>query len=296
VAGTLVSTLLGVALIALAGRDVFDALFHPEGRGSLGRAVMRVVWRLFAHRAARSRRWLPLAGPIALLAVITGWALLLTVGWSFIYLPHLDDAFHWQSGPPRTGFTSAVHLSLVTLTTLGSADATPTAEWLRVVSPLEALLGFGLLSASISWLLLIYPVLARRRSLAYEVWLLLQSGRRRDAAVDRLEPQAAQQLYAELTSRLIAVERDFVNFPISYYFAEADDRFALAAVAPALLEFAERGMLESNPEGVRLRATMLVEALDDLGETAAARFHRHHGDTTAQMLAAYARDHNFARP
>jgi hypothetical protein len=293
VAENVVYTVLGVVLIALAGRDVFDALFHPEGRGTLGRMAMRIVWRLFTAGASRSPRLLPLAGPVALLAVISGWALLLTLGWSFIYLPHLDDAFRWQPGTQRTGFLSAVHISLVTLTTLGSTDSLPTADWLRVVSPLEALLGFGLLSASISWLLLIYPVLARRRSLAYEVWLLLETERRTGTALEDVEPEAAQRVYAELTSRLIAVERDFVNFPISYYFAEEDERFSLAAVAPALLRMGRRGADAKAPEGVRLRAVMLVEALSDLGATA-ARFHRGSADTTAAALAAYAHDHRSA--
>ena len=41
-----------------------------------------------------------------------------------------------------------------------------------MVVPIEALLGFGLLSASISWLLLIHPAIARRRTLADEIALL----------------------------------------------------------------------------------------------------------------------------
>ena len=30
------STLAGLTIIGLAMRDVFDALFHPEGRGTFG--------------------------------------------------------------------------------------------------------------------------------------------------------------------------------------------------------------------------------------------------------------------
>jgi hypothetical protein len=44
--------------------------------------------------------------------------------------------------------------------------------WLQLITPLEALLGFGLLTGSISWLLSIYPALLRRHSLAYEIALL----------------------------------------------------------------------------------------------------------------------------
>ncbi len=44
---TLVCTAGGIAVIVLAGRDIFDALFHPEGRGSFSRLLSRSVWRVF---------------------------------------------------------------------------------------------------------------------------------------------------------------------------------------------------------------------------------------------------------
>jgi hypothetical protein len=118
VIGTAALTALGISLIAVAGRDVFDALFHPEGKATLGRAVMRVVWRAFraARGRSRPRRLLALAGPTALLLIIAGWAVLLALGWSLIYLPHLDGGFG-PAGPGRTGFVDAVHIPLVTLTT-----------------------------------------------------------------------------------------------------------------------------------------------------------------------------------
>lgn len=288
---TAAASALGVGLIALAGRDVFDALFHPEGKGTLGRVIMRTVWTAF-RRLARARRGaFALAGPTALLVVIGSWAALLILGWALIFWPHVDGEFR-SAGAVRPGaFVEALHISLVTITTLGFADVIPHAGWLRLVAPLEALLGFGLLSASISWLLLIYPALSRRRSLAYEISLLVEAERETGVALERLEPAAAERIYGELTSRLVTVERDLVSFPISYYFAERDERFALAAVAPRLLELAERGARPDTPERARLRAWMLLEALRDFGATTAERFHRRPGRSTAEALTAYARDH-----
>jgi hypothetical protein len=48
---------------------------------------------------------------------------------------------------------------------------------------------------------------------------------------------------------------------------------------------------QASGEAARLRATMLVEALNDLGGTAASRFHGRATGTTAEVLAAYADDH-----
>jgi hypothetical protein len=281
---TVLASVGGAVLIALAARDIFDALFHPEGRGTFARLVARGVWHGFRCTGRAS----PLAGPVALLAVIATWVVLLVIGWALIYLPHFPEAF--TSGAERGDLVEAMHLSLTILTTLGSPDLTPDANWLRIVAPLEALIGFGLLSASISWILLIYPVLARRRSLAYEIALLRQAEREEHGSLASLDPGAAERLYAELTSRLIAVERDLVNFPITYYFAESDERFSLLAVAPYLLGLAERGAASelSGPE--RLRARLLREAIDDLAATV-KRFHPSVSGTTAELLRTYAQDH-----
>jgi hypothetical protein len=185
----------------------------------------------------------------------------------------------------------SLNVSLVTLTTLGFGDITPKAEALRLILPFEALVGFGLLTASISWLLLIYPVLARRRSLAYEIWLLRAAEEATQRSVDRLEPDAAEHIIADLTTRVIEVERDLVNFPITYYFAEGDARFSLPAVAPYLLELGRRTATEDAPDRLRLRADLLLRALEDLARTSAERFHGGADGSVDDMLRTYARDH-----
>ncbi|MBN1529375.1 MAG: two pore domain potassium channel family protein [Thermoleophilaceae bacterium] len=289
-AAGVLATVVGLGAIGVACRDIFDSLFHPEGRARIGRTVSRAVW-LMVRRPARGRPGaLALAGPLAMIAVIATWALLLVTGWALVYLPHVDDGFRVAGRAGGGDLVDALNISLVTLTTLGFGDVTPEAAWLRLVNPLEALLGFGLLSASVSWLLLTYPVLSRRRSLAYEVSLLRRQQEETGASVVELDPAVAERVFAELTSRLVAVERDFVNFPITYYFVEADERFSLAAAAPHLLDLAERGSAQGRPEPVRLRARLLGEALGDLAATTSSGFHGARGDSTAELLRHYARD------
>jgi Ion channel len=277
-------------MIAVACRDIFDALFHPEGRATVGRLVSRSVWLTMRRLGARKPRVMALVGPMGLLAVISTWALLLILGWALVYLPHVNG-FRVQAGAEGGDIVDSLNISLVTLTTLGFGDAVPEAAWLRVVTPLEALLGFGLLSASVSWLLLIHPVLSRRRSLAYEVNLLRREEAESGETLADLGPDIADRVYAELTSRLIAVERDLVSFPITYYFVESDPRFSLAGAAPYLAELAERGASETSPVAVRVRARLLQEALEDLAATTSKGFHRAVGASTAELLEAYAHDH-----
>lgn len=282
------ATVAGVALIGIVLRDAFDALFHVEGRGTLSRLLARLMWRTVG-RIGRAHRLLPLAGPVALVVVITSWAVFLVVGWALIYWPHVPEGFRFDPGvdaaDPR--LLNALNVSIVTLTTLGFGDVTPVAPALRLIVPCEALLGFGLLSASIAWLVSIHPALARRRSLAYEISLLQAA----EVSFDGLAPDAAERLLAELTSRLITVERDLVHFPIVYYFSAADPRFSLPMAAPYLLELGTRGAAPERPDIVRLRAGLLLAAIRDFAATTADRFHRTEASGTEDLLRAYARDH-----
>src|SRR5215208_5522577 len=141
------------------------------------------------------------------------------------------------------------------------------------------------------WLLLIHPALARRRSLAYEISLLRKAEEETGTALAELDAAPVEQIYAELISRLVAVERDLVNFPITYYFAEADERFSLAVVMPYLQQLAEHGRNPSVPARTRLRAAVLRDVIDDFAVTIATRFHGGRSEATADILRAYARDH-----
>jgi len=118
------STAAGVATIGLAGRDAFDALFHPEGHATVGRLIARGVWRLFRRTGPRHRLF-PLGGPVALVAVIGTWAVLLIVGWALIFGPHMPGGFRFQPGVEGSGseLIHSLNVALVTLTTLGFATS-----------------------------------------------------------------------------------------------------------------------------------------------------------------------------
>ena len=288
---TILAAAAGIALIALVIHDIFTVLFRSSTEGRLSGWLTRSLWALLRSGGER-RRILALAGPLAVAGVICAWAVLLIAGWALIYLPHYPDAFVIPEGAAASSpVVGALAVSLETLTTLGASTAAPRAAWLQLVSPIEALIGFGLLTAAVAWLLQIYPIISRRRALAYEIHLLASTERHLGVDVPELDPAAVAQLYAELTSRLIAVERDLVKFPIAYYFAESDRRFALSTALPHLVELAERGAQEDNPPFVRLRAAMLLEAIQDFAQTLAERFLSRPDHTTSEALLAFNDDH-----
>ncbi len=290
---SLLHSLLGVGLLLFALRDIFDTLFHPSGKGMLSRALPRLLWRGVRKIGVRYPLAQELCGPVTLLSVIASWATLLAAGWAFVFWPHLTEGFLLASGPNSSAhgsFVDTLYLSLVTLTTLGYGDITPTVGWLKLLVPLEAMVGFGLLSASLSWVVSLYPVFSRHRSLAHEVSLVREAERDTGIGVEQMDAVAAEQMLGSITTQLIAVQTDLIHFPISYYFRSSNERFELSAAMPCLLHLAQEGDGADCAPGVRLRANMLRGAIEDFSATIGERFLDLPSASSEKVLAAYARD------
>lgn len=289
---TLLLNALGAAMVLAALRDIFHELFHPSGRGSLSRTVMRDSWRLFRRAASRSPAILDAAEPAIMVLIIAGWAAMLSVGWALILWPYLPAGFLLSTGldpSENVGFIDAFYLSLTTLTTLGYGDITPVNGTLRVLLPLEALVGFGLLTVSISWVLSIYPVLSRRRTLAQRLLFL----RRAEEETGISPARADAQTLASLTIELTAVRNDLVQFPITYYF-HGDENDALSAAAPYLLQLSKTPDGEA-PEPLRLHTAALRKATEAFADTLSSLFLNVPASSPDEALKAYARDHLYPR-
>lgn len=281
----------GAVLILVALRDIFHTLFHPEGHGGMSDYIAYGVWRSF--RATGSASALNFAGPFAFLAVVTTWAALMLLGWALVYTPYIPEYFRFASGIPaetKGGFDDALYLSAVTLTTLGYGDLTPTTVWIRFLAPFEALLGFAIFTASVSWLLSLYPALSRRRAVAHELTLL------REALGDEGAPngdgsEAFAHNLRSMTEGLIRVRGDLSQFPITYYFRDPDERAALPIVLPFAARVAEEFEGEGSPSSVRLNARALRGALGDLAERLDRNFLKLPDRASSRAFTEYARDH-----
>jgi voltage-gated potassium channel Kch len=289
----IVWTLLGVALIAIALRDIFDVLFHPLGRGMVARAEVRGM-ALLARRVPWSSNTLGLlAGPLSYVVVVATWAGLLVVGWAFVFLPQLPQAFHFDPGldpAQHTGFFDALYVSLVNLTSLGYGDISPESTLMRLLGPVETMFGLGLLTASISWLISIYNAISRRDSLAHEVHLAKEAEEETGEKLADADPQLLATLLAGFAEQLIRARRDLIHFPITYYFRTEDEERALAGLLPFLSSLVEEASGEERPHALRVRAEILRMAIDDFAETLRVRL-RMPGETTEETLEHYQSEH-----
>ncbi|XVV00929.1 potassium channel family protein [Actinosynnema sp. CA-248983] len=282
---------LGVVVVILVVRDVFHTLFHPTGDGGLARLVMRAVW--WATRSRFSRRRLSsLSGPLGMVLVVVVWGVLTTFGWTLIYAAHMPDGFSFAPSLEPGGRGSVVdslYLSLVTVATLGFGDIVPTSPVLRLVAPLEALFGFFLLTAAVSWVLETYPALTRRRVLALRLSALRRAHPDRGYPVAQVVPSG---VLFDLAGGIAQVRVDFTQYTAIYYFRDDDPAVALPEVLGFAAELARTAASSPDP-ATRLAGWTLARALDDLAETLAGKFLRAGGSTEA-VLRAYAEDQRCA--
>ena len=288
------TTLVGAILITATLIDTFQTLFHPSGKGRLSRTLIYGVWKATHLVARRYPTALQIAGPLGFLVTLATWTAMLTLGWAFIYWPHLPDAFSFDPGMDpsyNSGFDAALYFSIVSLTTVGYGDILPNANWLRIIAPVQALAGFGLLTASITWLLSIFPALSHRRAFADEILLLRNTESEMGISVANLGSETAQQILGEATSQLITIRGDLIKFPIAYYFHSRDEQAELSVIMPYLLELVEKTSdAECAPE-VRMQAMMLRGAIEKFSTTVASRFLGLSPSTpTDEVMEAYARD------
>jgi hypothetical protein len=181
---------------------------------------------------------------------------------------------------------------LVALSTAGFGEIVATHPLLRLVMAFQAVAGFGLLSATVSWILQTYPALSRRRALAHQLNLF------RDAAgpsgVASLEARHAAALLESMAGNVASVSIDLLSFHETYYFHDVEQRGSLPATIAYAHRLASDAQDSDNPE-LRFAGRMLYAALEDLAGVLRGKF-GHVGDTSSDVFDHYELHHRHRRP
>lgn len=283
--GDVLWTVLGVGLILLMLADVFHTLLYPHGSGPVGRTIMRGFWLLSRRSRGRAST---IAAPLAMAAVIGAWASLAALGWALLYLPHLPEGFVYEDGVPQRGdFAEALYISMVTLSTVGFGEIVAAHPLLRLVTAFQAVTGFGLLTATVSWILQTYPALNRRRALAHDLNLFREAAG--PEGVFSLNPRHAAGLLESLARNVASVSIDLLSFHETYYFREVEQRGSLPATIAFAHQLASEAQRSDDPE-LRFAGRMLQAALDDLADVLRGKF-GHSGTTSSAVFDNYALHH-----
>jgi hypothetical protein len=283
-------TVMGAGLILLMLADVFFTLLYPHGSGPVGRTIMRGFWLLSKRLRGRAST---IAAPLAMAAVIGAWAGLAAIGWALLYLPHLPQGFVYEAGVPQRGdFAEALYISMVTLSTVGFGEIVAAHPLLRLVAAFQAVTGFGLLTATVTWILQTYPALSRRRAVAHHLNLFKEAAG--PEGLTSLEPRHAAGLLESLARNVASVSIDLLSFHETYYFREVEQRGSLPATVAYAHQLASEAELSENPE-LRFAGRMLHAALDDLAEVLRGKF-GHPGTTSSEVFDSYALHHRHRQP
>ncbi|HKA25082.1 MAG TPA: potassium channel family protein [Candidatus Eisenbacteria bacterium] len=159
----------GVLLIAVVLRDAFEAVILPQTANRsvrLARLFYIATWGPWialgtvVNRSKRREAFLAVYGPLSILLLFVFWALCLILGFALLqwsFGSHLE-LLHGE----KTNFLLDLYMSGTNFFTLGLGDVTPQSTVSRLLTVIEAGMGFGFLAAIISYLPVLYQAFSRR--------------------------------------------------------------------------------------------------------------------------------------
>ena len=226
----------GAALLVALFVDVFTTVFRADGRA--GFAAHRLyscfwwAWRRVALLAgSRRRSVLALGGPLLMPLTLLLWAGALVLGFALIYLPFGEHVQFPSSG--NADWATMLYLSGYSASTLGVGDVFFDHPALRLLTTLQAGLGFALFTVALSYLISVYNALMSSATLALSISTFMghrpgndalalladvQAGGREDELVQWIHTTTTT-----LASATVAQQR----YPLVHYFHAADDHRAL---------------------------------------------------------------------
>jgi hypothetical protein len=268
-----------VALIGVVLLDTFEAMILPRRvrhAYRLARLFYRTAWGLWLAlaRPLPAGRWrhglLGVFGPLSLFALLAVWAAGLITGFALL---------HWSLDTPLSGptgtdgrFATYLYFSGTTFFTLGYGDVVPTGVAGRVLSVVEAGIGFGFLAVVISYLPVLHQSFSRR-----EITISLLDARAGSppSAGELLLRLAGARGLASAGSLLIDWERwaaevleSHLSFPVlSYYRSQHDNQSWVGALTTILDTSAFLIADVDGPDNYQARLTfaMARHAAVDLG-------------------------------
>lgn len=281
------TTAVGILLIGWTLREVFMDLFQPSAAGSLSSFMGRRMFEI----SKRVPSTLSFVGPLCIVVVIVCWVFLIASGFALVYWGRFPGSFNTPRGPWPDAihrFWTVLYFSLSSLTTLASGELSPRGDWVRILAAVESLIGVSLVTASATWIILVYPALGRMRCLSRRAWTVVRA--HRETGIDPIS-QNAENLLNEMAVAVIRVRVDLIYFPLIYYFHTETQGTSLAKSLTELFHLAERSA-DKQPETVRLSAAVLRIALGDIAETLRSKFLRNaNGNSPQSVFEAVSRDH-----
>ena len=238
--------ILSVVLIVLILQDAFETIVLPRRvsrRLRLTRIFYLVMWRLWSsvgrkiHAANRREYYLGYFGPLSLILLLIIWAMILVFGFSMFQWA-IGSPLHAPEGTPS--FFTDFYMSGTTFFTLGLGDVTPYTGLSRVLTFIEAGIGFGFLALVIGYLPVIYQSFSRRE---VNISLFDAHAGSPPTAAEFLRRHAHSNTMEELVQILREGERwaadmmeSQLSYPVLMYYRSQHERQSWVAGLTTLLD------------------------------------------------------------
>ncbi len=219
---------VGVLLIFAGIMDVFFTVLHPDGFGFLSSRLygglfysMRFLARPMPQRSRALV--LSLAAPLMIPVVIVVWITLVLTGYACVYYAGMDaETFYFENPNLGPTFGEALYVSGTAISTLGFGDVAPTSGVYQLIAVSEGLIGFGILTLSVTYVVGIHGVLQHLGILS--AGLLHQASDTAEPS-SILEPHFPDGEPRDLDHHVMTFHRGLVEiyegvrrYPIVYYY------------------------------------------------------------------------------
>jgi hypothetical protein len=221
-------TVAGVALIFIGLADVFFTVLHYDGFGFLSIRLYNSlfsVFRFVTRPLPRKYRalGLSLAAPLMVPVTITVWILLVAFGYALVYYDSISaKTFYFSSPGLKPTFPEALYLSGTAISTVGFGDITPQSTAYQLITVSEALIGFGILTLVITYVIGVYGVLQQLGVLSAGLHHQAQDS---SDPLTILKPHFPNGEHRGLETHLMSLHRGLVEiyegirrYPLVYYY------------------------------------------------------------------------------
>lgn len=221
------------------------------------------------------------------MTVILCWDCLLVGGFALIYCGMPSGQL---IGPPQamahataSKYLESLYISLGSFDTFQTFNLWPQKDWLRLVIAVEGLIGISMITASVSWLVLLYPAYARSRHFGRRVSSLLEAEHR---AAESIVRELGAMLLLELAKGVLQFRLDVILFPILMYFYPTDESATVSHVLPDLTRLASEAAASEHCN-CKIAGIQLQVALEALSEVLASRVLSMKHDNVLEVFEAF---------
>ncbi|HET9031172.1 MAG TPA: potassium channel family protein [Candidatus Aquilonibacter sp.] len=168
-------TVIGIVLVVLALNDVFQSVIVPRAVGR-GFRVSYLIWRggwrfwpplsfrLHASNQEAREDFLAVFAPIALIAQLILWSLLLVTGYGLIFWADANAI-----RPPMHSFFQALYLAGASYFTIGFGDFVGGSGWTRMWTIIAGASGFGVVGTTTAFLFAVFASFQTREQFVVTV-------------------------------------------------------------------------------------------------------------------------------